>query len=174
MADAPRSKFLTRLGRLLPSRLARRFVRRQDGAAAVEFALVAAPFLALTFAILETAFVFFAQQTLEATTADSARLVMTGQAQTANYTAADFKTLCHLAAPLAVCLALWTSTVSLSLSLSPVLASCVPPQSASLAPRLRVVSTVHLAARPASPRSLFSRPSMSLLMRSTTATMRSP
>ena len=65
MADAPRSKFMTKLGRLLPSRLARRFVRQQDGAAAVEFALVAAPFLALTFAILETAFVFFAQQTLD-------------------------------------------------------------------------------------------------------------
>jgi Flp pilus assembly protein TadG len=92
MADAPRSKFLTRLGRLLPSRLARRFVRQQDGAAAVEFALVAAPFLALTFAILETAFVFFAQQTMEATAADASRLVMTGQAQTANFTQADFKT----------------------------------------------------------------------------------
>ena len=91
MADVPRGKFLTRLGRLLPFRLARRFVRQQDGAAAVEFALVAAPFLALTFAILETAFVFFAQQTMEATAADASRLVMTGQAQTAGYTQADFK-----------------------------------------------------------------------------------
>jgi Flp pilus assembly protein TadG len=80
------------MGRLLPARLARRFVRKQDGAAAVEFALVAAPFLALLFAIIETAFVFFANQTLEATAADSARLIMTGQAQTANYTQADFKT----------------------------------------------------------------------------------
>ena len=50
----------------LPARLARRFARAQDGAAAVEFALVAAPFLALIFAILETALVFFAGQTLEA------------------------------------------------------------------------------------------------------------
>ena len=91
MADVPRGKFLTKLGRLLPFRLARRFVRQQDGAAAVEFALVAAPFLALTFAILETAFVFFAQQTMEATAADASRLVMTGQAQTAGYTQADFK-----------------------------------------------------------------------------------
>lgn len=78
--------------RLIPARIARRFVRRQDGAAAVEFALVAAPFLALTFAILETAFVFFAGQTLEATAADPARLIMTGQAQTAGYSKADFKT----------------------------------------------------------------------------------
>jgi Flp pilus assembly protein TadG len=92
MAYAPRGTFMIRLRRLLPSRLLRSFARRQDGAAAVEFALVAAPFLAVTFAILETAFVFFAQQTLEATAADSARLILTGQAQTANYTAADFKT----------------------------------------------------------------------------------
>ena len=39
---------LHRMRRLLQARLARRFVRQQDGAAAVEFALVAAPFLALT------------------------------------------------------------------------------------------------------------------------------
>jgi Flp pilus assembly protein TadG len=90
MAYAPRGTFMIRLRRLLPSRLLRSFARRQDGAAAVEFALVAAPFLAVTFAILETAFVFFAQQTLEATAADSARLILTGQAQTATYTAAEF------------------------------------------------------------------------------------
>jgi Flp pilus assembly protein TadG len=77
---------------LVTSRLLRRFVRRQEGAAAVEFALVAAPFLALTFAILETAMVFFAGQTLEAAAADSARLIMTGQAQSAGYSAAQFKT----------------------------------------------------------------------------------
>ena len=40
-------------------------VRQQDGAAAVEFALVAAPFLAMVFAIMETAIVFFAGQALE-------------------------------------------------------------------------------------------------------------
>ena len=57
--------------RLLPARVARRFARQQDGAAAVEFALVALPFLALTFAILETALVFFAGQTLEAAAADA-------------------------------------------------------------------------------------------------------
>ncbi len=77
------------------------FARRQDGAAAVEFALVAVPFMALLFAILETALVFFASQSLEATAADTARLIMTGQAQTSTspsdatkvgYSAGDFKT----------------------------------------------------------------------------------
>jgi len=69
-----------------------RFVRKQDGAAAVEFSLVALPFFALTFAILETALVFFANQTLQAAAGDAGRLIMTGQAQTANYSADDFKT----------------------------------------------------------------------------------
>src|SRR5882757_8995472 len=92
MASATRRNFAARICRLLPARLARRFARQQDGAAAVEFALVAAPFLARSFASLETAFVFFAGQTLEATAADSARLIMTGQAQTGGFSQADFKT----------------------------------------------------------------------------------
>ena len=66
--------------------------RQQDGAAAVEFALVALPFLGLTFAILETALVFFAGQTLESAVTDAGRLIMTGQAQTAGFSQADFKT----------------------------------------------------------------------------------
>src|ERR1700694_3161527 len=59
-----------------------RLLRREDGAAAVEFALVAAPFLAVLFAIMETALVFFAGQYLETLAADSTRLILTGQAQT--------------------------------------------------------------------------------------------
>jgi Flp pilus assembly protein TadG len=76
---------------LLRIRTVRRFARRQDGAAAVEFGMVAAPFLALMFAIMETAFLFFASQTLETAAADSARLIMTGQAQQASFTEAQFK-----------------------------------------------------------------------------------
>ncbi|MCC6775297.1 MAG: pilus assembly protein [Hyphomicrobiales bacterium] len=72
-------------------RIARRLVRQQDGAAAVEFGLVAAPFLALVFAIIETAVVFFAGQALETAVADSSRLIMTGQAQQQGFDAAAFK-----------------------------------------------------------------------------------
>jgi Flp pilus assembly protein TadG len=86
-----RSTLANRARRLLPGRAACCFVRRQDGAAAVEFALVALPFLALIFAILETALVFFANQTLEAAASESARLIMTGQAQSAGYSQDDFK-----------------------------------------------------------------------------------
>jgi len=63
--------------------LALRLVQREDGAAAVEFALVAAPFLALLFAIIETSLVFFAGQALETQTANATRLILTGQQQSA-------------------------------------------------------------------------------------------
>ncbi|HEY5379253.1 MAG TPA: TadE/TadG family type IV pilus assembly protein [Pseudolabrys sp.] len=92
MIETVQMKLSGCLRALMRSRAMRRFVRQQDGAAAVEFALVAAPFLALTFAILETAMVFFAGQTLEAAAADSARLIMTGEAQTKGFSQADFKT----------------------------------------------------------------------------------
>jgi Flp pilus assembly protein TadG len=76
-----RTKITARLLRLLPHRALRRFARQQDGSAAIEFGLVAVPFLALTFAIIESALVFFAGQTLEAAAAASAR-----------YSATTFKT----------------------------------------------------------------------------------
>jgi Flp pilus assembly protein TadG len=71
--------------------IVRRFIRHQDGATAVEFAMVVAPFLAMVFAIMETALVFFAGQTLETAGADSARLIMTGQAQNQGFNQAQFK-----------------------------------------------------------------------------------
>jgi Flp pilus assembly protein TadG len=92
MLESTRGKITAGIYRLLPTRIARRFARQQDGAAAVEFALVAAPFLALTFAILETALVFFAGQTLEAAVSSAGRLIMTGQAQTQGFSQNDFKT----------------------------------------------------------------------------------
>lgn len=66
-----------RLSRYVP----RRFLRHEEGATAVEFGLLAAPFLAMVFAIMETGLVFFAGQVLETATANGARLIMTGQAQ---------------------------------------------------------------------------------------------
>jgi Flp pilus assembly protein TadG len=70
----------------------RRFRRNRRGSAAVEFALVAPVFFALLFAIIETAIVFFAGQVLETVTQDSARMIMTGQAQTAGFSQGQFKT----------------------------------------------------------------------------------
>lgn len=77
--------------RLLALRATRRLARKEDGTAAVEFGMIAAPFLLLTFAIMETAIVFFAGQTLETAVADSSRLIMTGQAQTQGFNQSAFK-----------------------------------------------------------------------------------
>jgi Flp pilus assembly protein TadG len=68
----------------------RAFLRNNKGATAVEFALVAAPFVALLVALLQTALVFFAQRALDEITEDASRYILTGQAQTANMTAAQF------------------------------------------------------------------------------------
>lgn len=59
----------------------RRFRGNRRGSAAVEFALVAPIFFALLFAIIETALMFFASQVLETITQNSARAILTGQAQ---------------------------------------------------------------------------------------------
>ncbi|MEH2504360.1 Flp pilus assembly protein TadG [Bradyrhizobium sp. AZCC 1578] len=69
----------------------RRFRHNRRGSAAVEFALVGPIFFAVLFAIIELALVFFASQILETVTQDSARLIMTGQAQNAKFTQSQFK-----------------------------------------------------------------------------------
>lgn len=85
------TRLAARLKRLSALPPVRRLVRREDGGAAVEFALVAAPFLALLLAIMETALVFFAGQTLETAVADSSRLILTGQAQTQGFSQSKFQ-----------------------------------------------------------------------------------
>src|SRR5215475_8082387 len=73
-------------------RLLRRFRRDDRGSAAVEFSIIAVPFFALFFAIVETGIVFFASQVLENGVQDSARLIFTNQMTNTNTTAAQFKT----------------------------------------------------------------------------------
>jgi Flp pilus assembly protein TadG len=80
-----------RIVQCLTSPLIRRFVWQGEAATSVEFGLLAAPFVAGLFAILQTALVFFAGQTLETAAATSARLIFTGQAQTNGWSAAQFK-----------------------------------------------------------------------------------
>ena len=79
------------LGITFLRRFVRRFARQQDGAAAVEFALVSIPFITLLFAIMETGMVFFADQVLETAVGDSARNILTGQAQTQSFDQTAFK-----------------------------------------------------------------------------------
>jgi Flp pilus assembly protein TadG len=96
MIEAIRVGLSVKTKRLVRARLwrtgtVRRFARRDDGIAAVEFGIVALPFFAMMFAIIETAMVFFASQVLETAVADTSRLIMTGQAQQSKLTAEQFK-----------------------------------------------------------------------------------
>jgi Flp pilus assembly protein TadG len=67
-----------------------RLVRSDSGAGAVEFALVAAPFLALLIALLQTGLVFLAGRELDQAVAQASRYILTGQAQNANMTQTQF------------------------------------------------------------------------------------
>jgi Flp pilus assembly protein TadG len=85
------SPAVARLVQFFTSPLIHRFIRQSGATTTLEFGLLAAPFVAGMFAILQTALVFFAGQTLETAAAKSARLILTGQAQTNGWTAAQFK-----------------------------------------------------------------------------------
>jgi Flp pilus assembly protein TadG len=70
----------------------RRFWRNQSGGAAVDFALVMLPFLAVLMSIIESTIVLFAGQVLQTAATTAARQIMTGQSQTAGWSASQFKT----------------------------------------------------------------------------------
>jgi Flp pilus assembly protein TadG len=92
-----------------------RFVGATCGTTAVEFAIVAAPFIALLMAILQVGVVFFAQQVLQTATNQAARLIMTGQAQTGNMTAAQFQqTICTDATSLFNCSGIFVNVQTFS------------------------------------------------------------
>ena len=62
-----------------PKRTLRRLRRDEDGIAAIEFGILAVPFLMLLFGILELAIVFFASAALDHGTAQAGRLIRTDQ-----------------------------------------------------------------------------------------------
>ena len=96
-------------GKQLQNRLGQRvltrfggFGRNSSGATALEFAIVAGPFLLLLFGIFAVALVFAGNMALENAAEQGARLIRTGEAQTQSFDAARFKTeVCkYLTAPL--------------------------------------------------------------------------
>jgi Flp pilus assembly protein TadG len=70
-----------------------RFKKAKEGAAALEFALVAMPFFLLLYAIIDISLIFFASTTLENGIVAAARQIRTGQAQSMGMTEAQFRTL---------------------------------------------------------------------------------
>ncbi len=82
----------------------RRFLHATRAAAAVEFALIVPPFVAILLSILQLGVVMIAQEVLQTATNQAARLIMTGQAQTSNMTSAQFHSkVCTNAAGLFSC-----------------------------------------------------------------------
>lgn len=63
---------------------------QDDGATAVEFAMIATPLFFIIFAVFELAFVFIVSTTLEAAVSRAAREIRTGQAQAAAMTRSNF------------------------------------------------------------------------------------
>ena len=62
-----------------PIKVVNRFKKDEEGATAVEFAIVGGPFFLLVFAIIESSLLFFANQYLETVVDDVARLYRTGR-----------------------------------------------------------------------------------------------
>lgn len=73
-----------------PRRGAVAIVRDRRGATIIEFAAVAAPFIALILITIQTSLLFFAQQTLETTAEQTARKLVTNEAQNSGMTKQDF------------------------------------------------------------------------------------
>jgi Flp pilus assembly protein TadG len=72
------------------SRSLLRFGGNNSGAAAVEFALVAVPFVALLVGLFQTGLVFLAGRELDEAVSQASRYIMTGQAQNASMTQSQF------------------------------------------------------------------------------------
>jgi Flp pilus assembly protein TadG len=70
----------------------KRFARDSRGAAAIEFAFVAGPFLFMVFALMELALVFLLSTSLDTASDQASRRIRTGEFQTANQTGTQFRT----------------------------------------------------------------------------------
>jgi Flp pilus assembly protein TadG len=95
--------------------LLRKAIRSERGTTAIEFGILALPFFALIVAILETGLVLLAQEVLQTATSRAARLIMTGQAQDASYTSAQFKqAVCNQASVMLSCSGIYVNVQTFS------------------------------------------------------------
>lgn len=83
------------------ARLAGRFARAEQGATALEFAIVFMPFLLLVFGLIELGLVFLVSLLLENAIIDVGRTIRTGEVQTTGGNAATFKAaVCNKIGPI--------------------------------------------------------------------------
>ena len=112
MERLPTSLF-NAIARCRPPRAAGRLLADRRGTAILEFAFIAAPLMGLLLAIVVTSTVYFAQEGLETATEATARVVMTGAAQSAGLTASQFKTAaCNALPPYMKCSSLMVDVQS--------------------------------------------------------------
>jgi Flp pilus assembly protein TadG len=84
-----------------------------QGATAVEFALIAPPFLATLIGIFQVAIFMFAQQVLQNAAVEAGRLLMTGQAQNSNTTQTQFASdVCPMVQAVFTCTSLMVNVQS--------------------------------------------------------------
>ena len=69
----------------------RGFARDERGVTAIEFGILAVPFLTIILATLETAIMFLGMQVLDSALEDATRMVRTGRAQSAGYDATTLR-----------------------------------------------------------------------------------
>jgi Flp pilus assembly protein TadG len=86
------------------ARAVSRFCAAEQGATAVEFALIAPPFIAMLFAVIQTTLFLFAQQALQNAAVEAGRMFMTGSAQTSGLTQTQFNNdVCPMVSALFTC-----------------------------------------------------------------------
>ena len=84
------------LNRFRP-KFVRRMIKSENGAAAVEFSLVAFPFFMVMGCICETGIMLFTEYSIQAGVQDAARQIRTGQAQNSSLSAENFKSkICEI------------------------------------------------------------------------------
>jgi len=108
-----------------------RLRRDKRGATAIEFGMVATPFLMLVFGIIQVGLLFFATFTIENATEQAARLIRTGQSQ--GMTAASFaKCVCSFSASFVDC----TNKLRINVQSFPTFAGITPPSGLTAAQTL--------------------------------------
>ncbi len=111
--------------------------RDENGVALLEFAIIAVPFLALIFGMLEVGLIFWAGYELDNATLTASRLIKTGQAQTNAYTQANMVSqICSHVAILSDCTGKLQLTVqsfsSFNCVANPKQAGCAPASNYNL------------------------------------------
>lgn len=81
-----------------------KFASSERGATALEFAMVAGPFMLILGVVIETGMMLFTEYSLQSAVSDSGRLIRTGQAQNSGFSVATFKAaICSTAGVLIDC-----------------------------------------------------------------------